>query len=363
MRVVCAIDSFKGSLSSREVGETAANGAIRAGAEAVVFPIADGGEGTLEALMSFLPHELVHITAEDLMHRPFESTYARFDDFTLIECAETLGITKFIPQPEFVPYVSSYGLGQQIKDALPAARIVVTLGGSGTTDGGTGMLQALGAVFTCGGRVIPHDTNPLWTFDDVDLSGLDSRFKSTALIIATDVTNPLAGETGAAHVFAAQKGATAEQIERLDRQLALLGRILGAVTDIPGSGAAGGLGAGLLALGGRIISGFDWVAETVGLREACFGADLIITGEGRIDRQSAKGKVPAGVACLGRELGVPVVALAGSVGMELGDFADQFAGVFSIQSTCRTLEEAMRPDVACQEVERLVEQLVRLKQT
>lgn len=362
MRVVCAIDSFKGSLSSREVGEAAGKGAVRAGAEAVIVPIADGGEGTLEALTSLLPHELVQVTAEDLMHRPFASTYARFDDFTIIECAETLGITKFTPNPEFVPYVSSYGVGQQIKDALPAARIVVTLGGSGTTDGGTGMLQALGAVFTCDGSVIPHDTNPLWTFDDVDLSKLDPRLTSTELIIATDVTNPLVGTSGAAHVFAAQKGATAEQIECLDRQLALLGRKLGDVADIPGSGAAGGLGAGLLTLGGRIISGFDWVAETVGLEQACLGADLIITGEGKIDRQSAKGKVPAGVARLGQELGVPVAALAGSVGMELGDFADQFAGVFSIQSTCRPLEEAMRPHVARAEVERSAEQIVRLRQ-
>ncbi|WDH75448.1 glycerate kinase [Exiguobacterium marinum] len=361
MRVICAIDSFKGSLSSREVGEAAANGAIRAGAEAVVFPIADGGEGTLEALMSFLPHELVHVMAEDLMHRPFESSYARFGDFALIECAETLGITKFTPGPEFVPYVSSYGLGQQIKDALPAARIVVTLGGSGTTDGGTGMLQALGAVFTSNGRVIPHDTNPLWTFDDVDLSGLDSRLQSTELVIATDVTNPLDGETGAAHVFAAQKGAMVEQIQRLDRQLDLLGHKLGDIADIQGSGAAGGLGAGLLALGGRIISGFDWVAETIGLREASLGADLIITGEGRIDHQSAKGKVPVGVARLGQELDVPVVALAGSVGMELGDFANQFAGVFSIQSTCRPLDEAMLPHIARAEIERSAEQIVRLR--
>lgn len=362
MRVICAIDSFKGSLSSREVGEAAANGAIRAGAEAVIVPIADGGEGTIEALTSLLPHELVRVTAEDLMHQPFTSMYARFDDFTLIECAETLGITKFTPGSEFVPYVSSYGLGQQIKDALPASQIVITLGGSGTTDGGTGMLQALGAVFTSNGRVIPHDTNPLWTFDDLDLSGLDPRLDSTELIIATDVINPLAGETGAAHVFAAQKGATAKQIERLDRQLALLGDKFGDVADIQGSGAAGGLGAGLLTLGGRIISGFDWVAGTVGLRAACLGADLIITGEGRIDRQSAKGKVPAGVATLGRQLGIPVVAIGGSVEMNLGDLTNQFAGVFSIQSTCRPLKEAMQPDVTYREVERVVEQLVRLKQ-
>lgn len=362
MRVVCVLDSFKGSLSSLEVGKAAARGVERAGSVATVVPIADGGEGTLETLTSVLSHELVEVDATDLLHQPFRSTYGRFENFTLIECAETIGITKFNPLPQHVPYVSSYGLGEQIRDALPAKRIVITLGGSGTTDGGTGMLQALGAVFFKDGIPISSDVNPLWSFDDVDLIGLDERLKSTELIIATDVTNPLTGDTGAAHVFAGQKGATVEQIKHLDDQLRLLGEKLGSsAANTPGSGAAGGVGVALLTLGGHVISGFDWVADTIGLTEACAGADLIITGEGRIDRQSAQGKVPAGVARVGEALGVPVVAIGGSVDMDLGEFKNQFAGVFSIQSACRPLEVALQPDVTRSEVERVVEQLIRFK--
>ncbi len=248
-------------------------------------------------------------------------------------------------------------MGLLIRHAVEAGarRVVVALGGTSCTDGGAGLLIALGAAVRdrAGGRVEAAGANPLWDFGSLepdsvpDLGGVE-------LVALTDVDNPLHGASGAAHVFGPQKGATPAQVRVLDDRLVAWGDALAAagrpVADLPGAGAAGGLGAALLALGARREPGFGYVARAVGLAEAVAGADLVLTGEGRLDAQTARGKTPAGVAEVARAAGAAVVALAGSVDRGAPGRDGLFDAVLAVPSQPRALAEAMVPEVAAAEI-------------
>ena len=356
MKIVVAPDSFKECLTASEAAEAIAEGIRRVAddVEVVCVPMADGGEGTVEAL--------VHATGGRFIERDVtaplgDRTRARFgisgDGRTaVIEMASASGLPLVPPEKRNPLVTTTYGTGELIAAALDEGveKILVGIGGSATVDGGAGMAAALGVKLSdAGGREIPRGGGGLAKLDRIDVSGLDARVKSVTVEVASDVDNPLTGETGAAHVYGPQKGATPEQVELLDEALARLAAVIRRdlhldVASLPGSGAAGGLGAGLVAfLGAKLRLGVDMVVDAVGLAEKMKGADLVITGEGRMDRQSAFGKTPIGVAQTAKKLDIPVVAVVGAIGegaeAVLNHGIDAF---FSIHSGPMTLDEALR---------------------
>jgi glycerate kinase len=288
--------------------------------------MADGGEGTVEALVAATGGQVVLAQAADPLGRPIRAAFGLCagGSLAVIEMAAASGLALLKPGERDPLRASTRGTGMLMRAALDAGarRILVGIGGSATVDGGTGMAAALGARFLGpDGRHIPDPGGGrLQDIRSVDLSGLDPRLKSAELTVACDVTNPLVGPEGAARVYGPQKGARPAEVERLEaglQNLALvIERDLGLdVRAGPGGGAAGGLGAGLAAfLGARLASGVQTVMEAARLQQRLAGSDLVLTGEGRADAQSACGKVPAGVAGLARQHGVPVVVLAGSIG-------------------------------------------------
>ena len=353
MKVVAAFDSFKGSLTSRQAGEAAAAGVRAAvpGVEVVVVGVADGGEGLVDALLTGGGHEVV-VDAVDPFGRPLRAAYGVLVDGTaVVEAARTIGLDLVGPVDASVPLrASSYGLGVQLGAALAsgAPRVLVGLGGSATTDGGAGLLAALGARLDTGSDDVARG-NLLPAVHAVD--GLPDLRRVEVL---TDVTSPLLGPTGAARLFGPQKGADEVQVALLEAQLTRWGPLLAAaagrpvaeVVDVPGAGAAGGLGAALVACGARLVPGFDRVAAIVGLADALVGADLVLTGEGSFDAQSALGKGPVGVADLARSVGVPVVVLAGRVAHPLGPVAGRVDAAFGIHPSALPLADALDPVVA-----------------
>lgn len=356
MRVVIAIDAFKGSLGSAACGAAAAAGVRDAApdAEVDVVAVADGGEGTLDALVAALGGRRLAVRAVDALGRPVtaEIGLCRRAGRTvaIVESARTIGLD-LVPVDAALPRrAGSHGVGLQVAAALDAGadEVLVTLGGTATTDGGAGLLVALGArVLDADGHPVPVGENPLWQGVGLDTSGLRD-LTGVRLTALTDVTAPLAGPTGAAVVFAPQKGSDAAMVAALDARLTRWGGVLARVAghpvaEVPGAGAAGGLGAALLALGARLEPGFDRVAAEVRLAERIAGADLVLTGEGRLDAQSATGKVPWGVATLARAAGVPVVALAGQVVPPLGALATLLTAALVVHDRDLPLTEAMDP--------------------
>jgi glycerate kinase len=370
VRVVVALDSFKGCLSSAEAGAAARDGVLAAvpDAEVRVVPVADGGEGTGDAVLHAVPGRRVLAPTVDALGRPVTAAYALLDDGTaVVEAASCLGLAQAGPvDATLPPRAGSAGLGLLVRHAVDAGarRVAVALGGTSCTDGGAGLLIALGARVrdADGAPAGAAGANPLWSFGALDPSSLPD-LGGVGLLVLTDVDNPLHGPDGAAHVFAPQKGATPEQVRWLDDRLAAWGAALAAagrpVADLPGAGAAGGLGAALLALGARREAGFAFVARAAGLAEAVAGADLVLTGEGRVDGQTAHGKTPAGVAALARAAGAVVVALAGSVVRD-GVDAGPFDAVLAVHSGPRPLAEALDPAVAAAEVAATAGEVARL---
>ena len=373
-KVVCVFDSFKGSLDSLAAGEAAKRGVLETApdAEVSVFPIADGGEGTMEALMWAAGKERFSLEMLAADHRaPITANYGTLDrdghTIAVLESAQTIGIDQVQVDESLPPQASSYGFGLMLDEALTrgADEILVTLGGSATTDGGTGLFQALGATFyDAEGNEIPTDTNPLWHFDHADFSGVRS-VGGVQVTILNDVTNPMCGPAGAAATFGPQKGATSEQVDHLDAQQEKWATALEEawsvnIADVPGAGAAGGLGGAFLALGGEMQPGFIRIAQELAVPEAIENADLVLTGEGSLDWQSAYGKVPAGVGKLAQESGAVVVGLAGRVGYPLGELTELLDGVFSIHCRPRSLEDALDREVTEQAIQNTASQVVQL---
>jgi glycerate kinase len=321
VRIVVAPDSFKGSLAAEDAAVAISEGIARVlpDAELLLRPIADGGEGTVAAALraGYVPLP-ARVAGPD--GRPVDAVVARDGDTAVVELATAAGLGQL---SEPAPLTAgTFGVGELLRAALDdgARRIVLGIGGSATTDGGAGMLQALGVRLLDGdGGELPPGGAALAGLDRVDVSGLDARIRDVELIVASDVDNPLTGPAGAAAVFGPQKGASPADVAVLDgaltRYAAVLARDLGAdVASMPGAGGAGGTAAGAVAvLGARVVSGAGLICDLVGLDDALEGAALAITGEGAIDEQTLRGKAPAEVARRARKAGVPCLALAGVV--------------------------------------------------
>jgi glycerate kinase len=326
MRIVVAPQEYKGTLTAEGAAAAIAEGVRRAlpDAAADVVPLADGGSGTVRAMVRAAGGELRSTRVAGPLGEPVDAEWGLLPDGTaVIEMAAAAGLV-LVPEAERDPRVTTtYGVGELVRAALDAGarRIVVGLGGSATNDGGAGMAQALGArLLDADGRELPPGGAGLARLDRIGVSGLDPRLAQTAVLGATDVRNVLLGPEGASLVYGPQKGAKPPVARELDAALAryaqVIERDLGVrVADAPGAGAAGGLGAGLIAfLGAEIRAGFDVVAEVVHLRERIRGADLAITGEGRLDGQTQYGKTVAGVARIAREENVPLIIVPGALG-------------------------------------------------
>jgi len=354
MKIVIAPDSFKESLSAPE-----AAAAIEAGFreifprdDYVSLPLADGGEGTVVALVAATGGRIMPLTVTGPLGEAVPAFYGLSGDgrTAMVEMAAASGLALVPPQLRNPLVTTSYGTGELLRAALAAGvgKIIVGIGGSATNDGGAGMLQALGVRLLDGdGREVGPGGGALARLEAIDASGCDPRLQAVAIEVACDVTNPLLGDNGASAVYGPQKGATPAMVALLDDNLArfarLLRRDLGKdVTMTPGAGAAGGMGAALLAMGGVLRPGIDIVMAAVGLEEALREADLVITGEGRIDGQTVSGKVPLGVARLAGRCGKPVIAIGGCLGEGAGAVHGHgIAAVFSATPRPCSLEEAL----------------------
>ncbi|MDR2132204.1 MAG: glycerate kinase [Clostridiales Family XIII bacterium] len=335
MKIVLAPDGFKGSLRAKEVCDSMREGALRAAPEAeiVCVPMADGGEGTVRSLVDALGGSFVFCETEDPIGRRMVSAYAILSASennrgargmtAIIEMSAASGI-QLLKEREYAPLrASTRGTGLLIKDALDRAcrNFIIGIGGSATNDGGAGMAKALGyALLDAHGNEIPEGGGGLRRLDRIVSRRSDARLSESRFTVACDVNNPLLGPNGASRVFGPQKGATPEMIETLESGLENFAdkcaRDLGKeLRDIPGGGAAGGLGAGSVAfLNAELRRGTEIVVDAVGLREKIKGAAFVLTGEGRADAQTASGKTACGVAGVAKEFGIPVILLAGSLG-------------------------------------------------
>ncbi len=371
MKVVLAPDSFKESMSAAQAVAAMARGVrtVLPDAECVEVPMADGGEGTADALVAALGGQWRTVASTDALGRPIEAAYGLSGGLAVVEVAAAVGIGLVAPAERDVARSSSLGVADLIRDALGAGatRLVVGLGGSATTDGGAGLLAGLGVRWLdADGNALSPTPAGLAALDHADVSGLDPRLAAVAIELACDVTNPLLGTEGAAAVFGPQKGATPGQVPVLDATLARIADALVAaglpdVRDLPGSGAAGGLGAAFLALGARMRRGVEVVAEAAHLEEAVAGADLVLTGEGSLDRQTLSGKTPSGVADVAARHGVPVIAFAGRLGEGSEELLGRgFAAVVSITTGPCDLATALAQGPA--NLERAVAMALRLTQ-
>lgn len=372
VKVVVAIDSFKGSMTSMQAGDAAREGVLRVfpEAEVVVRPMADGGEGTTAALVEGRHGRLRSLPVTGPLGRPVMAQYGILPEggTAVLEMAAAAGITL---ERELRPLqATTYGVGEMIADAIAQGcrDFLIGIGGSATNDGGVGMLQALGFVFRDrNGKAVGRGAGALSEIASVDASGARAELKDCRFRIACDVTNPLCGANGATFVFGPQKGVTPALRDVIEAGMqnyaavtaGYLGRELSAV---PGTGAAGGLGFALLAyLRAQLVPGIELIAQAVELEREICTADVVLTGEGRLDGQTAMGKVPAGVAGLAKRYGVPVLAFAGSV--EPGAQLDVRSGIdafFPILRRVVTLEQAMDPEQAQRNMADTVEQVFRL---
>lgn len=319
--VLVAADKFKGSLTAVEVAERVTTGLRRTlpGLPVETLPVADGGDGTVAAAVA-AGFERREVRVTGPLGTPVTAAYALRDTTAVVEMAEGSGL-QHLPDGVFAPLTATtYGSGELLRAALDAGArtIVFGVGGSATTDGGAGMLAALGARFLdAEGKPVGPGGGALAGLASADLSGLDARFEDVDLVLASDVDNPLTGPKGAPAVFGPQKGASPQDVAALDAALARYASVLGpGQADLPGAGAAGGIGYGaLVALGARFRPGIEVMLDILGFARALERATLVITGEGSLDEQTLHGKAPAGVAAAARAKGVDVVAVCGRLAL------------------------------------------------
>ena len=351
MKVVIAIDSFKGSLTSLDAGNACANGILRAypDAEISVRPLADGGEGTTEALAIGMNGRLRKIKAHDARMREVECTYCIAGNTAVIEMAVAAGLPQLERELRDPLETTTYGVGEMIADAINEGcrDFVIGIGGSATNDGGTGMLAALGfGLLNKNGNPISLGAKGLRDIASIDDNGVIPELRNCRVRVACDVTNPLCGELGCSAVYGPQKGATPETVIEMDKWLegfAAVTKTKYPASDMnyPGSGAAGG-GALREFLGGELVSGIELVLDVTQLEEHIKNADIVVTGEGRLDRQSAMGKAPVGVAGLAKKYGKMCIAFAGAV-TEDATLCNEVGidAFFPIRRSICTLDEAM----------------------
>jgi glycerate kinase len=356
MKIVLAPDSFKESMTASQAiaAMRAAVHAVLPDAECVGVPMADGGEGTVDAVVDALHGQPVDVEVADALGRPVTARYGYVPSrrLAVIEMAAASGLEQISRSERDVLRASTFGVGQLIRSALDrgAQEFLIGLGGSATNDGGAGMLSALGAVFTdADGATLPPGGAALERVDRIDVSGLDPRLQEASIHIASDVTAPLLGPTGASVVFGPQKGATPADVERLESALSRLAAVtsttLGvADPDRPGAGAAGGLGFALLEFLGAVSKpGVEEVAETVGLERELKDADWVFTGEGSVDAQTVMGKTPFGVAQVAARTGTRVVIFAGRVAPDASVLLEHGVDrLVAITAEGTPIEEALR---------------------
>ncbi len=370
-KIVIASDSFKGSLSSLEVAKAVSAGvmAVFPEAEVVKVNVADGGEGTMEALLTALGGVRVRMAATDPLGRSVEAEYGLLDESTaVIEMAAASGLVLLAPEERMPLLTSTCGTGELIADALKRGcrKIYAGIGGSATNDGGMGMLAALGYKFydETGSLLQPCGT-ALSRVAKIDASEALPELQNAEFVVACDVDNPLYGPQGAAHVYAPQKGAAPEEVRLLDMGLrhfaAKVHSFTGiSIADVPGAGAAGGLGGAFLAfMKAKLASGIDMLLEAVRFDALISGAALVITGEGRIDRQTAMGKTPAGVLRRAKAQGIPVIAIGGSVQQCPETDTLGFKAVIGVTPENMPLDEAMRPAVASKNITAAITEVLK----
>lgn len=372
MKVVVAVDSFKGSMTSMEAGLAVKDGVLKAhpDAEVIVKPLADGGEGTTDALIEGLHGERIDVTVTGPYYRPVNAYYGYLPESNtaIMEMAAAAGITL---EPEKDPMVATtYGVGEMILDAIDRGirNFIIGIGGSATNDGGIGMLEALGFRFyDADGNDVGQGAQALAKVVSAEVSDKAELLASCSFKIACDVTNPLCGPNGATYVYGPQKGATEETKPVMDAGMANYAAVTAKVTgedhkDTAGAGAAGGLGFAFVSwLHGELTPGIALILNAVHLEEDMEGADVVVTGEGRLDFQTAMGKAPVGVASLGKKHGATTLAFAGSVTKEA--VACNAAGIdafFPVVRGVCTLEEAMDNETARANMAATVEQVFRL---
>ena len=363
MKIVIAPDSFKGSLTALQVTEAIEIGLLRVFPDALIekVPMADGGEGTVQSLVDATGGEVLTAQVLDPLGNAIDAQYGVLGDglTAVIEMAAASGLTLVPPDKRDPRVTTTYGTGELIRAALAhgCRKLIIGIGGSATNDGGAGMAQALGVkLLTPDGTQIKPGGGYLATLNSIDLSELDPRIAETETVVACDVNNPLTGEQGASHVYGPQKGATREMIEMLDTNLAHFDKILQqdlnrSVGNVPGAGAAGGLGAGLMAfLNASLKSGIKIVTEATQLHKRFASADLVITGEGQINFQTVFGKTPVGVAKVAKIHNIPVIAIAGSI-------ADRSDGVYDagIDAMIDIVPEPMTLETAIENATTLIE--------
>lgn len=366
MKFVIAPDSFKGGLTAKQAAETMTQGIKRVFPEAdyVLVPMADGGEGTVQSLVDATDGQKMTAEVHDPFNQLVKADYGMLGDgkTAVIEMAAASGI-QFINEQTANPLVTTtYGTGELILDAIDhgAQKIIIGIGGSATVDGGAGMAQALGVqLLQKNGQPIGLGGGALADLDHIDLSQVDPRVADTTIEIASDVTNPLTGPDGSAAVFGPQKGATPEMVKTLDNNLHHYAQVIAQTTGVdienqPGAGAAGGLGAGLLAFtGAQMKHGVDLVISATCLKEKARGADFVFTGEGGIDFQTKFGKTPYGVAKATKEVAphAPVIVLAGNIGKGVDSLysAQTIDAIFATPAGAKPLAKALadaRTDIA-----------------
>jgi glycerate kinase len=327
MNILIAPDSFKDCLTSKKVGQNIEKGIrrIMPGANIKILPMADGGEGTVEALVDATDGTIIKVDVHDPLMRKIKSFFGILGDkkTAVIEMASASGI-ELLKENERNPWITtSYGTGELIRHALDKGceKFVIGIGGSATNDAGVGMAQALGGKFLDSqGKQIGYGGGMLNKISEIDLSSLDNRIKKSQILVACDVDNPLYGPEGAAFVYSPQKGADKQMVKKLDENLRYFANKIKEVLDIDiqnikGSGAAGGLGAGLMVfLNAKLKPGFEIIKDILELEKEIEKADIIITGEGRIDFQTQFGKTPYGIAQAAFKYNKPVIAIAGALG-------------------------------------------------
>ena len=355
MKIVIAPQEFKESLGGIEIAQAMREGVLRVwpDAETQLVPVADGGDGTLQSLVDASDGEIMTATVDDPLGRPIDVVWGALGDgrTAVIEMARSSGLALLKPEERNPLVTSTYGVGQLMSLALDAGyrHLIIGIGGSATSDGGAGMAQALGAkLLDADGNELVRGGGALADLHSIDVSELDARLAESTIDVACDVNNPLCGETGASAIFGPQKGADAAMVEYLDNALHRFGGLLQLdlgkdVMEVPGAGAAGGLGAGLMAFANaRLRPGADIVIDALDFDARLEGASLVIVGEGQTDRSTIFNKAPVAVAQRAKARNIPTIAISGSLGdgyelvHELGIDA-----AFSILDCCMTLEDAM----------------------
>ena len=364
MKIVICSDSFKGSLNSSRVADIVARSAIRVFPDAEVdkVAIADGGEGSLEAMVSSAGGQIYSFFVRDPLGRPVQGQMLQLPSGdAFIEMASASGLPLLKDSERNPLLASTFGTGELIGRALDwgCRKIYIAIGGSATNDGGAGMLRALGAQFLDdSNRPLPDGGGYLKSLNRIDLDGLDERLSSTQIIVLSDVNNPLCGPNGASAVYGPQKGADPSMVEALDGALCRLSEVAQRqsgkdLANVPGAGAAGGLGYGLMCfLNAELHSGIETMLELIGFESHIEGADLIITGEGKLDEQSAMGKAISGIAACAHKQNIPIVAIAGS----LGAGAAQALTAMGLSAACACVNAPMNVAKALENAQPLLEQ-------